>query len=126
MDLDGHNYERSVILEWIQQGEDNIGLGICPISHKPLQKRDLIPNTSLKETIHRWCQKHGFRLGSLEQRTAANFNGGGGSGGSGSGSGSGSSRNSISRGSNNHCDLSARPELCNDSNHGNHQEKNTP
>jgi len=62
MDMDGHNYERLAITNWIQKGQDNIGLGICPISHKPLCKRDLIPNTSLKEQIHRWCRKHGFPI----------------------------------------------------------------
>ena len=59
MDHDGHNFESKAILDWIQKGEDNIGIGICPVSHKPLQRSDLIPNATLKETIRRWSNIHG-------------------------------------------------------------------
>ena len=59
MDHDGHNFESKAILDWIQKGEDNIGIGICPISHKLLQRSDLIPNATLKETIRRWSNIHG-------------------------------------------------------------------
>jgi len=62
MDMDGHNCARAAIADWIQKGQDNVGMGICPILHKPPCKRDLIMNASPKEQIHRWCRKHGFPL----------------------------------------------------------------
>ena len=70
MDHDGHNFERTAILDWIQRGEDNIGIGICPISHKPLRKSDLVPNPILKETIRRWSKKQGCcrNIGSIPDK----------------------------------------------------------
>lgn len=56
MDHDGHNFEKAAILEWVQQEETSI----CPISHKPLEQSDLVPNDTLRETIQRWMEQHGY------------------------------------------------------------------
>ncbi|KAG7365121.1 U-box domain containing protein [Nitzschia inconspicua] len=44
----GHTYERSAILQWLQDHET------CPISRKPLTPRYLISNHSLKLQIKNW------------------------------------------------------------------------
>ncbi|KAG7365357.1 U-box domain containing protein [Nitzschia inconspicua] len=44
----GHTYERSAILQWLQEHET------CPISRKPLTPRYLISNHSLKLQIKKW------------------------------------------------------------------------
>ncbi|KAG7365233.1 U-box domain containing protein [Nitzschia inconspicua] len=44
----GHTYERSAILQWLQEHET------CPISRKPLSPRYLTSNHSLKLQIKKW------------------------------------------------------------------------
>lgn len=63
MDHDGHNFERSAIVHWIQKGN-----GVCPISHKPLHLEDLCPNRELQDAIFRWVMKdaHTQRTGSID------------------------------------------------------------
>lgn len=54
MDHDGHNFEQEAILAWIIHE----GQAFCPISHKPLEPHDLVPNDALRQTIQRWMEKH--------------------------------------------------------------------
>lgn len=46
LDAEGNTYERAAVLEWLQQHRTS------PISRQPLSERMLIPNNSLRESIH--------------------------------------------------------------------------
>lgn len=54
MNRDGVNFERSVIIEWIQ---DN---GTCPLSGKPMKPSQLISNKGLEQKINFWREQNGF------------------------------------------------------------------
>ena len=45
----GLNFERSAILNWLQQGS-----GVCPLTRQPLRPSDLIPNRQLETRIRFW------------------------------------------------------------------------
>ncbi|GKZ00577.1 hypothetical protein MPSEU_001009900 [Mayamaea pseudoterrestris] len=45
----GLNFERSAILNWLQQGT-----GACPLTRQPLRPSDLIPNKQLETRIRFW------------------------------------------------------------------------
>ena len=49
MDLCAHTFERAAIHDWL-----DVGHSCCPISRKPLQKEDLMPNHQLGERIDCW------------------------------------------------------------------------
>jgi U-box domain len=50
----GQNFERSAIVEWLEQGS-----GECPLTRKPLKMSDLIHNNYLATKIHLWCKANG-------------------------------------------------------------------
>jgi hypothetical protein len=50
----GQNFERSAIVEWLEQGS-----GECPLTRKPLKMSDLIHNNYLATRIHLWCKANG-------------------------------------------------------------------
>jgi hypothetical protein len=45
----GLSFERSAILNWLQQGS-----GVCPLTRQPLRPSDLIPNRQLETRIRFW------------------------------------------------------------------------
>jgi U-box domain len=55
MDLCAHSFERRAVLDWLATGN-----ACCPISRKPLQKENLIPNHALAERIdtYMWHKEH--------------------------------------------------------------------
>lgn len=57
MNRQGQSYERSAIVSWIVKG----GCGsTCPITNEPLQLKDLIPNTKLRNEIFTWSKLSGI------------------------------------------------------------------
>ena len=52
----GINYERSAILEWLDQGNKS-----CPLTKKPLTVSGLIHNTALKRKVQSWKSKNGYK-----------------------------------------------------------------
>jgi hypothetical protein len=44
----GHNFERSAIVEWIQQN------GVCPLTRNPMTLKDLVINRALQDQIQDW------------------------------------------------------------------------
>ncbi|EQC28380.1 hypothetical protein SDRG_13927 [Saprolegnia diclina VS20] len=51
--MDGHSYERSAIVRWIQrsQAESRAGVATSPLTNLPLRSTQLIPNLALKKAI---------------------------------------------------------------------------
>jgi U-box domain len=54
----GHNFERSAIVAWIEEGS-----GVCPMTRLPLTMRDLINNNGLLREIEQWRQENGMSTG---------------------------------------------------------------
>jgi U-box domain len=54
----GHNFERSAIVAWIEEGS-----GVCPMTRLPLTMRDLINNNALLQEIEQWRQDNGMSTG---------------------------------------------------------------
>jgi U-box domain len=54
----GHNFERSAIVAWIEEGS-----GVCPMTRLPLTMRDLINNNALLHEIEQWRQENGMSTG---------------------------------------------------------------
>ncbi|KAG7372616.1 U-box domain containing protein [Nitzschia inconspicua] len=55
MTTEGVNFERKAILKWLEVSDDDI----CPITSKPLYRRNLESNSELQSEIEHWEQKYG-------------------------------------------------------------------
>uniref|UniRef100_A0A2P2LBK4 RING-type E3 ubiquitin transferase n=1 Tax=Rhizophora mucronata TaxID=61149 RepID=A0A2P2LBK4_RHIMU len=53
----GQTYERIWIQKWFDEGNDT-----CPKTHMRLDHHSLMPNTTLKDLISKWCEKHGVTI----------------------------------------------------------------
>lgn len=51
----GTTYDRCSIEKWLDDGNE-----ICPMTMRPLQSKDLIPNHTLRRLIQEWCVAKGF------------------------------------------------------------------
>jgi hypothetical protein len=49
MTRSGHNFRRSAILGWLQNGS-----GACPLTRLPMALSDIIPNIALEDKIENW------------------------------------------------------------------------
>lgn len=57
MSMDGKNFERNAILDWLNRGNS-----VCPLTRKPLKPSFLAPNVNLKMKIERWQKESGMFL----------------------------------------------------------------
>ncbi|PIA52692.1 hypothetical protein AQUCO_01000513v1 [Aquilegia coerulea] len=53
----GQTFERVWIEKWFKDGHDT-----CPKTQKKLPHLSIIPNSSMKDLISRWCRKHGISI----------------------------------------------------------------
>jgi U-box domain len=49
----GYHYERSAILQWLDEGHN-----FCPVTGNPLRRSNLIPNRTLQWEISAWATEH--------------------------------------------------------------------
>jgi U-box domain len=61
MSMDGKNFERNAILDWLNRGNT-----VCPLTRKPLKPSYLAPNVSLKIKIEMWKKESGMYLSNDE------------------------------------------------------------
>jgi hypothetical protein len=54
VDLQGHNYERDAILEWLSLH------GTCPLTRRQLEPSNLIPDAMLQTKIKVWQAQNGY------------------------------------------------------------------
>ena len=48
-DRNGHTFEKSAIMKWLQKGGGN-----CPLTRRPLKLSDLVPDSNLKYQVDSW------------------------------------------------------------------------
>jgi hypothetical protein len=60
MTKDGINFERDAIVKWLCSSTE----GYCPVTSKPLSRRDLVPNSMLQREIEQWELRYGNVLSS--------------------------------------------------------------
>ncbi|GJY31984.1 U-box domain-containing protein 5 [Tanacetum coccineum] len=65
----GRTFERMWIQKWFDEGHD-----ICPKTKRKLLNTSLIPNTSMKDLISKWCETHGITVSDpcIQMSTDAN------------------------------------------------------
>ncbi|KAL4185643.1 hypothetical protein AMTRI_Chr10g6960 [Amborella trichopoda] len=54
----GQTYERSAIIEWLKEFEDDSNPPICPVTRIELKSTSFATNTSLKSTIKEWKERN--------------------------------------------------------------------
>jgi hypothetical protein len=59
----GQNFERSAIFKWLFEGSGECSC--CPLTRKPLNMSDLIPNHKLAAKIQKWCENNGIPSGRI-------------------------------------------------------------
>jgi hypothetical protein len=53
---DGHTYERAAIVNWLQRNDRS------PVTNERLSSRALIPNFTIKQAVHEYCEKCGTKV----------------------------------------------------------------
>ncbi|KAK1410422.1 hypothetical protein QVD17_36959 [Tagetes erecta] len=53
----GQTFERMWIQKWLDEGHD-----MCPKTNRKLSNHSLIPNTSMKDQISKWCETYGVTV----------------------------------------------------------------
>jgi hypothetical protein len=60
----GLSFERSAIMEWLQEHNNT-----CPMTRQPLTVRDLVPNRALQARIRDWCETNNIELGEISEES---------------------------------------------------------